>query len=64
MRVVYRSYAMLRYEEGTISSVNESFAFVCYGLPGSTSQATRPEDLEPVTSDAALARDNREARKP
>ncbi len=60
MRVVYRPYSCEKMCcEGMITSVNESFAFVCYGLPGSASQATRAADLEPVT----LARDDKEARK-
>lgn len=46
-RVVYRP----RHgepEEGTVTSVGGRFVFVCYGLPGSTSKATAPEDLEHV----------------
>lgn len=48
-RVVYRPHAGA-HEEGTVTSVNDSYVFVCYGLPGSTSKATRPEDLEHVRS--------------
>lgn len=47
MRVVYCP-GVGPCEEGTITSVNGSYAFVCYGLPGSTSKATPPERLEPV----------------
>ena len=32
-------------EEGTVTSINERYVFVCYGLPGSTSKATNPADL-------------------
>jgi len=43
-RVVYRP-ASGPAEEGTVTSVNDSFVFVCYGLPGSTSKATARADL-------------------
>jgi Fe2+ or Zn2+ uptake regulation protein len=43
-RVVYRTVHALP-EEGTITSVNGHFAFVCYGLPGSTPKATSPDRL-------------------
>ena len=46
-RVVYRP-AHGPAEEGTVTSVNEAFVFVCYGLPGSASKATAPTDLERV----------------
>lgn len=46
-RVVYRP-AFGPAEEGTVTSVNDAFVFVCYGLPGSTSKATRREDLEHI----------------
>lgn len=46
-RVVYRARDG-KPQEGTVTSVNDSYVFVCYGLPGSTSQATRPGDLERV----------------
>lgn len=41
-RVVYRPER----EEGTVTSVNKHWVFVCYGLPGDTSQATDPRDLD------------------
>ena len=46
-RVVYRPAhePNLPGEEGTVTSKNDRFVFVCYGLPGSTSQATDPRDL-------------------
>ena len=47
MRVVYRTVHAMP-EEGTITSVNDHFAFVCYGLPGSTSKATPPDLLMPL----------------
>lgn len=50
-RVVYRP----RYgpaEEGTVTSANDSHVFVCYGLPGSTSKATKRADLEHVRRSA------------
>lgn len=46
-RVVYRP-AVGPAEEGTVTSVNDRFVFVCYGLPGSTSKATAPHMLERV----------------
>lgn len=33
------------FEEGTVTSINDRYVFVCYGLPGSTSKATNPADL-------------------
>lgn len=45
-RVVYRDHFTQKPEDGTVTSTNAVNVFVCYGLPGSTSQATRPEDLE------------------
>lgn len=45
-RVVYRDSFTREPEEGTVTSINDKNVFVCYGLPGSTSQATSPEDLE------------------
>jgi hypothetical protein len=48
MRVVYRTVHALP-EEGTITSVNGHFAFVCYGLPGSTPKATPPDLLTPLS---------------
>ena len=45
-RVVYRDSHTRKPEEGTVTSTNDHFVFVCYGLPGSTSQATNPGDLE------------------
>ena len=47
-RVVYRTAPDFKPEEGAVTSVNEKVVFVCYGLPGSTSQATDPYDLEHV----------------
>lgn len=45
-RVVYTGFrGVLQLEEGTVTSVSDRWVFVCYGLPGSTSQATKPEDL-------------------
>lgn len=46
-RVVYRP-AFGPCEEGTVTSIGSEYVFVCYGLPGSTSKATRLADLEPV----------------
>ena len=48
-RVVYRDHFTQEPQEGTVTSTNELNVFVCYGLPGSTSQATDPQDLEHVT---------------
>lgn len=45
-RVVYRNPHDKKPQEGTVTSTNHLYVFVCYGLPGSTSQATKPEDLE------------------
>ncbi len=47
-RVVYRPSAdrLDRGEEGTVTSVNDVYVFVCYGLPGSTSKATPAANLE------------------
>ena len=45
-RVVYRDSFTKITEEGTVTSINNKYVFVCYGLPGSTSKATLPEDLE------------------
>jgi hypothetical protein len=46
-RVIYRDLGGRgKIEEGTITSFNDSFVFVCYGAPGSTSAATLREDLE------------------
>lgn len=44
-RVVYRDSFTEEAQDGTVTSVNEHTVFVCYGLPGSTSQATDPADL-------------------
>lgn len=49
-RVVYRPRVGPA-EEGTVVRVG-SFVFVCYGLPGSTPKATRPQDLEHVSCPA------------
>lgn len=46
-RVVYRPRHGPA-EEGTVSSCNDRYVFVCYGLPGSTPKATAPTDLERV----------------
>lgn len=48
-RVVYVPNTDAPRQEGTVTSKNERFVFVCYGLPGSTSQATAAELLEHVT---------------
>ena len=32
-------------ENGIVTSINDNFVFVIYNLEGSTSQATRPNDL-------------------
>lgn len=50
-RVVYRP-AFGPVEEGTVTSTNDSYVFVCYGLPGSTSKATKRADLEHVRRSA------------
>ncbi len=47
-RVVYRDSFTQKPEEGAVTSINDHYVFVCYGLPGSTSQATDPDDLEHV----------------
>ena len=47
-RVVYRDSHTQKPEEGSVTSKNDHTVFVCYGLPGSTSQGTNPEDLEHV----------------
>ena len=52
-RVVYRDPFTREPEEGTVTSTNARFVFVCYGLPGSTSQATDPDDLEHVAGGAS-----------
>ena len=46
--VVYRPRGGGKSEDGTVTSVTERWVFVCYGLPGSTSKATDPADLEIV----------------
>lgn len=51
-RVVYRAHPGAPPEEGTVTSVGERYVFVCYGVPGATSRATRPEDLELVGGEA------------
>lgn len=49
-RVVYRpAHHPSDAEEGTVTSVGERYVFVCYGLPGSTAQATDPVDLQLVS---------------
>lgn len=45
-RVVYRDRFDKKPQEGTVTSTNSKYVFVCYGLPGSTSQSTDPRDLE------------------
>ena len=45
-RVVYRDPHDRKPQEGTVTSTNHLYVFVCYGLPGATSQATNPKDLE------------------
>lgn len=47
-RVAYRDSFTRKSEEGTVTSINEHYVFVCYGLSGSTSQATDPKDLEHI----------------
>lgn len=46
-RVLYRNHDGGT-EEGVVTGSNEHYVFVCYGLPGSTSKATHPRDLEKV----------------
>ena len=46
-RVIYHGHGWTdKTEEGTITSFNDSFVFVCYGFLGSTSAATLRKDLE------------------
>ena len=54
-RVVYRP-AFGPCEEGTVTSIGSEYVFVCYGLPGSTSKATRPADLDPVHAPVSTPR--------
>jgi hypothetical protein len=44
-RVVYRDSFTKLPEEGVVTSTNEHVVFVCFGLPGTTSQACSPHDL-------------------
>jgi hypothetical protein len=50
--VVYRSYPGANGEDGTITSVNDSYVFVLYA-GGTTPKATRPADLELLAASTA-----------
>ena len=45
-RVVYRDPFTRKAEDGAVTSANAHNVFVCFGLPGSTSQACDPRSLE------------------
>lgn len=49
-RVIYRPFPKAPPEEGVVTSINNEFVFVCYGLTGSTSKATNPKDLEHLSN--------------
>lgn len=52
--VVYRPYPGASPEQGIITSMNDTYVFVRYGL-GAGSQATRPCDLEWVSANSGSA---------
>lgn len=50
-RVVYAN-SHGKNEDGTVTSINDAFVFVCFGVPGSTSQSCHPSTLQPLLGDA------------